>query len=206
MPRLITLTALTLALSGALAAPASAQSFGKLSGTVVDPAGTPQMGASVAVSQNGQLIATEAIQLLTNQKGTFLAQRLVPGVYTVRVTLAGFLPALERNVRVEANLTTILKIEMGSVFATMDSLRRKPGAEKADADEWAWVLRTSAASRSCRAQGEPPRMNCAPRPISFHALRRLISRARLRRVSANWLSTSRTGPSPTLTCRRPLET
>lgn len=145
MRRIITLTALTLAFASLTAVPAAAQSFGKLSGTIVDPLGVPQMGATIAVTKEG---AAVALQLLSNERGSFLASRLAPGLYTVRVTLAGFLPALDRNVRIEANLTTILKIEMGSVFSSLEALRRKPKADKLDADEWAWVLRTSAASRA----------------------------------------------------------
>jgi len=154
MRRFITQTALALAIAGTLAMPAAAQTFGKLSGTVVDFAGVPQMGATIAVTHSGPLPGIEALQLLTNDKGSFLASRLAPGLYTIRVTLAGFLPALERNVRVEANLTTILKIEMGSIFSSLDTLRRKSKTQETDVDEWAWVLRTSASTRSILRFGE----------------------------------------------------
>ncbi len=147
-PRLITLTALAVALlAPGLTQPTAAQSYGRLSGTVVDPSGVPQMGATVAVARQGGTLV-ETLQLLSNEKGAFLASRLTPGLYTIRVTLAGFLPAFERNVRIEANLTTILKIELGSIFSSMDALRRRPNQEKPDADEWTWVLRTSSSSRS----------------------------------------------------------
>ena len=75
MRRIITRTALTLAMAGTLAMPAAAQSFGKLSGTVVDPSGVPQMGATIAVGHNGMLVGVGAQQLLTNEKGSFLAAR-----------------------------------------------------------------------------------------------------------------------------------
>lgn len=146
MPRLITLSALALLLVSP-AAGQSVPSFGKLSGTVVDPAGVPQMGATVAVAKQGGVVA-QTLQLLSSEKGTFLASRLAPGLYTIRVTLAGFLPSFERNIRIEANLTTILKIEMGSIFSSLDALRRRPKQERPDGDEWAWVLRTSASTRS----------------------------------------------------------
>jgi len=153
MRRFITYSALFLA--AALAPAASAQQFGKLSGTVVDPSGIPQMGATVALSQN-ELLNTAVVRLLTNDKGSFLAARLAPGIYTIRVTLAGFLPAMERNVRIEPNLTTILKIEMGTIFSSLDTLRRKGKGEQPDPDEWAWVLRTSASTRAILrfAEGE----------------------------------------------------
>lgn len=138
---------LLLLASACIAAPLqAAPDFGKLSGVVVDPAGVPQMGASVWVSPEGVREAA-ALPLLTNDRGLFAADRLRPGLYSVRVTLAGFLPALERHVRVDASLTTVLKIELGSLFTSFDSLRRKPNQQEPDPDEWTWVLRTSAATR-----------------------------------------------------------
>lgn len=123
----------------------AAPGYGKLSGFVVDPSGTPQMGATVWVlAEDAARSATT--QLLTNQRGIFSTERLPPGLYSVRVTLAGFLPSIERHVRVSPNLTTLLKIELDSVFTSFDRLRRHP-EHKTDADEWKWVLRTSAATR-----------------------------------------------------------
>jgi hypothetical protein len=136
-----------LLLAGAcLAAPVqAAPGFGKLSGVVVDPAGVPQMGASVWVAPEGVRQAV-SLQFLTNERGLFAAGELRPGLYSVRVTLAGFLPALERHVRVDSSLTTVLKIELDSLFTSFDRLRRKP-AQELESDEWMWVLRTSSATR-----------------------------------------------------------
>ncbi|HEX9760284.1 MAG TPA: carboxypeptidase-like regulatory domain-containing protein [Candidatus Acidoferrales bacterium] len=128
-----------------LAAPALAgPNDGRLTGIVVDPKGTPQMGATVWILAEDSL-GTSAKQLLTNEKGVFAADRLTTGLYSVRVTLAGFLPALERHVRIEANLSTILKIELDSLFTSFDRLRR-PNRPQKD-DEWAWVLRTTSGTR-----------------------------------------------------------
>ena len=129
----------------AVASAQAAPGYGKLSGVVVDPRGTPQMGATVFVLAEDVGGATAA-QLLTNQHGLFSTERLAPGLYSVRVTLAGFLPSIERHVRVASNLTTLLKIELESVFTSLDRLRRRP-EPPADTDEWKWVLRTSAATR-----------------------------------------------------------
>src|ERR1039458_6956497 len=89
----------------ALAASAAAkQGYGTLSGVVFDPSGTPQMGATVwLISEDlgGQTVS----QLLSNQYGTFFTDRLKPGKYAVRVSLAGYLPAMERHVAVLADLT-----------------------------------------------------------------------------------------------------
>lgn len=154
-----------LLLTGSLAAgPAPS---GRLAGVVLDPSGTPQLGATVLVApeQTGQLAA---VQLLTNDHGLFHTGTLLPGGYSVRVTLAGFLPALREHVRVEANRTTLLKVELDSVFTSLDRLRR-PANRKAGADDWSWVLRTSASTRPVLRwadgevviDGEPSRVEVA---------------------------------------------
>ncbi|HEV8383407.1 MAG TPA: carboxypeptidase-like regulatory domain-containing protein [Candidatus Acidoferrales bacterium] len=130
----------------ALAPPLRADTpFGKLSGVVVDGAGVPQMGATV-VLQAEDARAAAPQQFRTNDRGVFSSDRIRPGYYTLRVTLAGFLPALEKHVRIDAKLTTLLRVELDSVFSSLDRLRRQPG-QPSDADDWAWVLRSSAGTR-----------------------------------------------------------
>ncbi len=130
----------------ALASPLRADTpFGKLSGTVVDPAGVPQMGATVVLLSE-EVRAAAPIQFQTNDRGIFSSAKVRPGIYSIRVTLAGFLPALERHVRVQPNLTTILRVELDSVFTSLDRLRRQPG-QQTEVDDWAWVLRASSGTR-----------------------------------------------------------
>jgi hypothetical protein len=119
---------------------------GSLTGVVRDLAGTPQMGASVQVLAEGAGINSTG-EFLTNTQGIFRGEKLLPGLYTVRVTLAGFLPTLQQHVRVNANLTTMVRIEMESMFATLEQLRKQPNSAKADADDWKWVLRSASGTR-----------------------------------------------------------
>ena len=130
-----------------LAASAAAKpGFGTISGVVLDPSGTPQMGASVwLISEDtgGRTIA----QILSNQHGAFFTDHLKPGEYAVRVSVAGFLPAMERHVAVMSNLTTLLRVQVETVFSSLDTLRRKSDAP-AEQDDWKWVLRSSAATRT----------------------------------------------------------
>jgi carboxypeptidase family protein len=130
-----------------LAASAAAkQGYGTISGVVLDPSGTPQMGASVwlmSEDAGGRTIA----QLLSNQYGTFFTDHLKPGEYAVRVSVAGFLPAMERHVAVMSNLTTLLHVQVETVFSSLDTLRRKSEAP-AEQDDWKWVLRSSTATRT----------------------------------------------------------
>jgi len=128
------------------AAVAARPGYGTISGVVLDPSGTPQMGASVwLISEDagGRMVA----QILSNQYGAFLSDHLKPGNYAVRVSVAGFLPAMERHVGVVSNLTTLLRVQVDTVFSSLDTLRRKSDGPS-EQDDWKWVLRSSAATRT----------------------------------------------------------
>jgi hypothetical protein len=118
---------------------------GKLTGVVRDSSGTPEMGATVEVFPETASLA--AINLLTNTRGMFQTDRLAPGFYTVRVTLAGFLPSLEKHVRITPNLTTLVRIQLQSMFASLEQLRHAPSATSSNADDWKWVLRSAPSMR-----------------------------------------------------------
>lgn len=140
---------LTLLISPLVAIPAGAQAkplLGKLAGVVRDTAGTPQMGASVELAPEAAgMLATR--NLLTNTQGIFRGEKLAPGFYTMRVTLAGFLPTLEKHIRVSPNLTTVVRVELESMYASLDQLRRMPSNSPADAEDWKWVLRSASSVR-----------------------------------------------------------
>lgn len=118
---------------------------GKLTGVVRDTAGTPQMGASVEViPEMGDAASRE---FLTNTQGVFRGDRIAAGVYTLRVTLAGFLPTLQQHIRINANLTTVVRVRMESTFAALEELRRSPVPGASEADDWKWVLRSAPGMR-----------------------------------------------------------
>jgi Carboxypeptidase regulatory-like domain len=119
---------------------------GKVTGVVRDAGGTPQMGASVELIPElaGNLSSQN---FLTNTQGIFRSDKLLPGLYTIRVTLAGFLPSLQQHVRINSNLTTMVRIELESMFVSLDQLRRQPVPHTVDADDWKWVLRSASGTR-----------------------------------------------------------
>lgn len=134
------------------APPAAAQAathkstLGSISGIVHDPAGIPQLGATVeVVAEAPGVLLTH--QFLTNTQGLFRADNLPPGFYTVRVTLAGFLPALEKHIQISSNLTTVVRVELESLFASIEQLRRPPTNGAAEPDDWKWVLRSASGMR-----------------------------------------------------------
>ena len=130
-----------------LAVPApGATRYGQLTGMVLDPVGQPQLGASVSIDPEGVSGHDATQQLLTDQNGVFALRQLRPGLYAVRVTQAGFLPSMQQHIRVGAGLTTLVRIEMDSIFSSLDQLRRQP-SQSTEADDWKWVLRTSSSTR-----------------------------------------------------------
>lgn len=129
-----------------LATPALAARAGKISGIVLDSAGTPQMGATVLLTHESALNES-SFKLRTDGRGRFSSSPLPAGMYTIEVTLAGFLPAINRNVRVSSEHSTVLQIMLGTVFSSLETLRR-PAGEPVSADDWTWVLRSSVATRT----------------------------------------------------------
>jgi hypothetical protein len=140
---------LTAMVSSFGAQPAAAQAKlvpGKLAGVVRDSSGTPQLGASVELISEAAGLASSR-GFLTNMQGAFSGDKLAPGLYSVRVTLAGFLPTLEKHIRITSNLTTLVHIELESMFASLDQLRRTPSNASVEAEDWKWVLRSASAVR-----------------------------------------------------------
>src|SRR5580698_4719792 len=118
---------------------------GKLSGVVVDAGGIPQMGATVIVTSEA-VFSNLSFEILTNDRGKFAVGNLPAGSYSIKVTLAGFLPSIEQNVLVNDQHVTLLQIVLGSVFSSFDKLRHAPD-QQVPTDEWSWVLRSSNATR-----------------------------------------------------------
>jgi hypothetical protein len=104
------------------------------------------MGATVQlISETAGTIG--AVDFLTNTQGVFRSDKVLPGMYTVRVTLAGFLPTIEQHVRINPHVTTVVRVQLESMFASLDALRRTPSATTIESDDWKWVLRSASATR-----------------------------------------------------------
>lgn len=143
-----------LLLGCALAPGVFAQGKGKISGVVLDATGTPQMGATVLIASE-RALNPRSENLLTNARGRFSTVTIPPGPYTVKVTLAGFMPAMEQHIRVSDEHVTLLQVVLGSVFSSFGQLRRS-SEEKVSPDDWTWVLRSAPDTRSVLRWAEGP--------------------------------------------------
>jgi hypothetical protein len=135
----------TMALAASLAPAANLASFsGHILGEVRNSAGIVQMGATVALYNRYD---QEVRQVLTNEAGKFVFDALSPDLYSVRVTLASFMPALRRNIAVAAGSENLLKINLASVFSTVELIPAAATRGALMSDDWKWVLRASQATR-----------------------------------------------------------
>ena len=140
-----------------IAVPAeSAPNNGKISGVVVDAGGTPQMGATVIISPEKLLAPSSSpVKLQTNGRGSFTSATLPAGMYSVEVTLAGFLPTIEQHIEVNGSHATLLQVVMGSVFSSLGDLQQQKEKQGA-ADDWVWVLRSNEAARAVLRWDDSP--------------------------------------------------
>jgi hypothetical protein len=123
------------------------QQSGVISGVVVDGSGTPQMGASVLISSE-KLLGISQVKLLTNERGAFSTAALPTGLYSLTVTLAGFLPTVESHLAVSDTHATLVQVVLGSLFSSLDQLRSQTPQQRGASDDWVWVLRSSAGTRA----------------------------------------------------------
>jgi hypothetical protein len=131
--------------AASLCLPATPIKFsGSIVGFVTDAAGIPQMGASVLLYNRYDHLLQ---QVLTTEKGTFGFDSLLPDVYSIRVSLASFLPAVKRNILVQPGMQSLLNVSLANLFSSIQLVSVAPGQRAFMSDDWKWVLRSSSATR-----------------------------------------------------------
>jgi hypothetical protein len=115
---------------------------GNLIGSVLDGSGTPQMGATVLLfNKYERLIA----KTLTAPDGRFAFAALPADLYSVRVSLASFLPASREKIAVRSGVNSLLQIRLATLFSNVELTYIVPTSGMSD--DWKWVLRSSPATR-----------------------------------------------------------
>ena len=133
-------------LSGSVSAQqrAPAAFAGGIVGSVSNSSGLPQMGATVLLMDPLDRVVSRAF---SDEAGGFLFKSLPPGIYSLRVTLASFLPALKRNILVQPGMRSLLSVNLAGALSTIEIVYTSPGSTAVMSDDWKWVLRSSAATR-----------------------------------------------------------
>ena len=117
---------------------------GEIAGFVTDATGIPQMGATVLLYNRQERLYQRA---LTNERGSFAFASLLPDVYSVRVSLSSFVPAIRSHIQVEPGMRSVLNVSLATLFSTIQLVPLSTQQRSLMSDEWKWVLRTSSATR-----------------------------------------------------------
>ena len=93
-----------------VASPGAAQIGGAgLAGSVVDQAGAAMPGATVTITAVG---TNQSRTTVTGREGTYVVTGLTPGIYGLRVELAGFRPLLREGIRLATGETVRLDLQL----------------------------------------------------------------------------------------------
>src|SRR6185369_4200349 len=116
---------------------------GQILGEVRNSNGVSQMGAAVSLYNRYDELVRRA---LSNQDGKFAFDSLAPDVYSIRVSLASFVPAI-RRISFLAGSENLLKIQLASALSTVELVPLSSPEGALMSDSWKWVLRSSHATR-----------------------------------------------------------
>src|SRR6266849_10431518 len=117
---------------------------GSIAGFVRDSSGIPQMGASVLLFNRYERLIERT---LTNERGTFGFDALTPDLYSVRVSLASFVPAMKQKIAVQPGMQSLLYVNLASVLSSVELVYVAPGQGALMSDDWRWTLKASTATR-----------------------------------------------------------
>ena len=133
----------------ALSLPAlAAERPGAISGYVRDASGIPQMGAVVEIIGT----AARTFTVFTDGAGFYSATDLLPGIYTVKVSAASFLPALRDKVGLHPGTSVHLNVTLNTL---LNAMRVGPLRGTVDDDDWKWTLRSVANRPVLRVLDDP---------------------------------------------------
>jgi len=118
---------------------------GSIAGYVRNAAGIPQMGATVFLFNRADRLIQRS---LTNERGIFGFDALKPDTYSVRISLASFMPAARERILVQPGMQSLLYVDLASVLSSIELVYAAPGQGALMSDDWKWTLKGSAATRS----------------------------------------------------------
>jgi hypothetical protein len=132
-----------LASAGPASGAASVKLSGAIAGSVTNVDGVPQMGALVLLFNQQEGLSQKAF---TDEKGAFAFAGLFPDIYSMRVTLASFVPAVKNNILVQPGMRSMLNVSLATLFSSIHLVY--PAEHPAFmSDDWKWVLRTAGSTR-----------------------------------------------------------
>jgi len=121
---------------------------GAISGYVRNATGDPQMGAVVEILG----AANRTLTVFTDGAGYYIANGLLPGLYTVKVTAPSFLPALREKIGLRPGASLNVNVTLNTLLGAM---QLGPVRALPDEDDWKWTLRSVANRPVLRVFDDP---------------------------------------------------
>jgi hypothetical protein len=138
-----------LAVMAAMALPAvAADRPSAISGYVRDASGIPQMGAVVEIASS----AAHTLTVFTDGAGFYSATDLLPGLYSIKVSVPSFLPALREKIGLHPGGNLHVNITLNTL---LNAMRVAPVRGSADDEDWKWTLRSVANRPVLRVLDDP---------------------------------------------------
>jgi hypothetical protein len=128
---------------------------GAIGGIVTNGAGDAQMGASVVLYDRLERVSG---RVFTDERGEFRFPALFPEIYSIRVTLANFVPALKKDILVQPGIRAMLNVNLNTLFSSIQIAYPPVDKGVVMTDDWKWMLRTAASTR--------PVLRFVPDPIA----------------------------------------
>jgi hypothetical protein len=141
---------------------------GAISGYVRSASGVPQMGAVVEILGSKIGSASRSFTTFTDGLGFYSAAGLLPGVYSVKVSAASFLPAVRERLAMVPGAHLKVNVTLNTLLGALDvgRIRVVP-----DDDDWKWTLRSVANRPILRVFDDPTQ----PAEKQVHELRGTLS-------------------------------
>jgi len=117
---------------------------GAITGFVTDAAGVPQMGAAVILLNRQE---RQFERVLTDDRGAFRFLGLAPDLYSIKVTLAAFVPAIKKGIQVQPGMASVLNVNLNTLFSSIQFAYPPIENGSLMSDEWKWVLRSASPTR-----------------------------------------------------------
>jgi hypothetical protein len=128
---------------------------GAIGGIVTNGSGDAQMGASVVLYDRLERVSG---RVFTDERGEFRFPALFPEIYSVRVTLSNFVPALKKDILVQPGMRAMLNVNLNTLFSSIQIAYPPVNQGAVMTDDWKWMLRTAASTR--------PVLRFVPDPIA----------------------------------------
>jgi len=140
----LVLAAVSLVVPGLSRGAAPIKLSGAIGGVVTNALGHPQMGASVVLYNRQERVSDKT---LTDERGEFRFVGVFPDLYSIRVSLATFVPALKKDILVQPGMRSVLNVNLNTLFSSIQVAYPLPDNASLMTDDWKWMLRSAAATR-----------------------------------------------------------